>query len=93
VQTLKLLAEKAPPYPLMIRTHCAVLWLCCGCAVLCCAVLRCAALRCAAQEERAAYFAKVPSALCVIDIPAGALLTNEGDVRDEAYLCEKTHSF
>ena len=39
-----------------------------------------------APDERAAYFGKVPSALCVIDIPAGAHLTREGDVRDEAYL-------
>lgn len=39
-----------------------------------------------APHERATYFGKVPSALCVIDIPAGAHLTREGDVRDEAYL-------
>jgi hypothetical protein len=39
-----------------------------------------------APDERATYFGKVPSALCVIDIPAGAQLTREGDVRDEAYL-------
>ena len=37
-------------------------------------------------EERALYFSKVPSAMSVIDIPAGSLLTNVGDVRDEAYL-------
>ena len=40
-------------------------------------------------EERAAYFEKMPSALCVIDIPKGAMLTKEGDVRDEAYLLLK----
>jgi hypothetical protein len=39
-----------------------------------------------APDERATYFSKVPSALCVIDIPAGAQVTREGDVRDEAYL-------
>ena len=36
-----------------------------------------------------AYYSKVPSALSVIDIPEGALLTNEGDVRDECYLLLK----
>ena len=37
-------------------------------------------------DDRALYFSKMPSALCVIDIPEGAFLTTEGDVRDECYL-------
>ena len=37
-------------------------------------------------DERAELFTKVPSAVCVLDVPADTLISRAGDVRDESFI-------